>query len=231
MPWLVAAHQAPVLPLKRRWPGIFSGLALVLGTLAPDLTFILRLDPRGTPASHTLLGQLYLTVPIVLALHALLTALVLPWLLPHLPGGPPLHLHALARCGPATDGLGLARVALSGLVGGLTHVFLDGFTHAGDSGWALVYLPWLATIVPYPAGGTAPLYESLQVWLTLGLGILALRQWNDLARRPPPHGGAAGVAVQPAPRGGRSGRACSPPGWRERLWGPCCAEPWESPRP
>src|SRR5262245_51789600 len=149
MPWLVPAHQAPVLPLKRRWPGCFSGLGLVLGTLAPDLTFILRLDPHGTPASHSLLGQLYLTVPIVLVLHPLLTMLVLPWLLPHLPGGPPLHLHALARSRPARDGISLVRLALSCLVGGLTHVFIDGFTHGGESGWAVAYLPWLAMPVPY----------------------------------------------------------------------------------
>ena len=68
--------------------------------------------------------------------------LVLPWLLPHLPGGPPLHLHALARSRPARDIPGAARLALSGLVGAATHVFLDGFTRGNrDGGWALAFLP------------------------------------------------------------------------------------------
>src|SRR5262245_21725714 len=118
MPWMVPSHQAPVLRLARACPRRFSGLGLVLGTLAPDIAFILPLDERGSPASHSIAGQLYLTVPLVLALHGLLTALVLPWLLPHLPGGAPLHLHALARARPATDRAGTLRVAVSGLVGG-----------------------------------------------------------------------------------------------------------------
>src|SRR5262249_35076187 len=140
----------------RSWPGVFSGLGLVLGTLAPDLAFILPLDPGGSPVSHSLAGQLVLTVPLVLLLHFLLTALVLPWLLPHLPGGAPFHLHELARARPARDLSAQARIAGSGLVGGLTHIFIDGFTHGDHSGWALAWLPWLATPVPFP-GGRAPL--------------------------------------------------------------------------
>ena len=118
MPWIVPSHQAPVLRLARTWPRHFSGLGLVLGTVAPDLFFILPLDARGSPASHSWSGQLYLTLPLVLGLHRLLTALVLPWLLPHLPGGPPLHLHELARSRPAAGFAANARVALSGLLGG-----------------------------------------------------------------------------------------------------------------
>jgi len=45
---MIPSHQAPVIPLKRWRPHWFSGLALVLGTLAPDLVFILRLDQRGS---------------------------------------------------------------------------------------------------------------------------------------------------------------------------------------
>ena len=176
MPWIVPSHQAPVLRLARSRPGWFSGLALVLGTMAPDLAFILPLDPTGAPASHTLAGQLYITLPLVLVLHALLTALVLPWLLPHLPGGSPLHLHELARSRPATGLAANARVAASGLVGGLTHILIDGFTHGDQSGWALALLPWLATPVPYPGSEQAPLYDSLQLWLTIRLGVLTMRE-------------------------------------------------------
>ena len=196
MPWIVPSHQAPVIPLARSWPRTFSGLALVLGTLAPDLAFILPLDPGGSPVSHSLAGQLVLTVPLVLLLHFLLTALVLPWLLPHLPGGPPLHLHELARARPATGLAAQLRVAVSGLVGGLTHYFIDGFTHGDHSGWALAWLPWLATPVPYP-GGRAPLHDALQLWLTLGLGALALVDWDRTARRLPP--AAHARRVTPAP--------------------------------
>ncbi len=181
MPWMIPSHQAPVLPLKRWRPQWFSGLGLVLGTMAPDLVFILRLDAQGSPASHSLLGQVYLTVPMVLMLHFLATALALPWLLAHLPAGAPLHLGALARSRPATDQASFSRVALSGLVGGLSHLFVDGFTHGNHAGWAVAYLPWLATPVFYP-GGVAPLHDALQLWLTVGLGILGLREWDVLVR-------------------------------------------------
>ena len=202
MPWIVPSHQAPVLRLARSRPGWFSGLALVLGTMAPDLAFILPLDASGAPASHTLAGQLYITVPLVLVLHALLTRLVLPWLLPHLPGGAPLHLHELARSRPAAGLAANLRVAASGLLGGLTHIFIDGFTHGDHSGWALALLPWLATPVPHP-GGEAPLHDALQLWLSIGLGALALREWGALVKGLPQPLAAEPERVRPAPAAAR----------------------------
>jgi hypothetical protein len=200
MPWMIPSHQAPVLPLKLWRPAWFSGLALVLGTVAPDLVFILRLDETGSPASHTFLGQILITMPLVVVLHALATALVLPWLLPRLPGGAPLHLHALARCRPARDALGLAKVALSGLIGGLTHVTIDGFTHGDQSGWALPLFPVLGTPLALPFG-SLPLYDALQLVLTIGLGAATLRAWGRMAPGLLPPGAVplARWRVQPAP--------------------------------
>jgi hypothetical protein len=197
---MVPSHQAPVLPLKRWRPAWFSGLALVLGTVAPDLAFVLTLDRNGSPLSHSVPGLFLVAVPLVIVLHALATALVLPWLLPHLPGGAPLHLHALARSRPATDARSLLRVALSGLVGAATHVFLDGFTHGNHSGWAVALLPALARPVPQP-WGTPPLFDALQVWLTVALGALALAEWDRMARAMPSPGPGAQAAweVRPAP--------------------------------
>jgi hypothetical protein len=156
------------------------------------------LDRDGSPLSHSVAGLFLVTVPLVLVLHTLATALVLPWLLRHLPGGPPLHLHALARCRPATSPAGLVRVASSALVGGATHVFLDGFTHGNHSGWALSLLPALATPVPHP-GGPLPLHDALQVWLTLVLGAFALREWHRMAAALPAPGPGAAAAWELVP--------------------------------
>src|SRR6185369_2971020 len=90
MPWIAPSHQAPVLPLKLWKPHLFSGLALCLGAAAPDLEFVLRIDYDWI-ISHTFAGQIYFTVPLVLLLHAALTAVVLPWLLPLLPEGAPFY--------------------------------------------------------------------------------------------------------------------------------------------
>jgi hypothetical protein len=168
--------------------------------VAPDLAFILRLDENGSPLSHSVLGLFVVDVPLVIVLHALATGLVLRWLLPHLPGGAPLHLHALARCGLARDTPGVARVALSALVGAATHVFLDGFTHGDHSGWALAFLPVLGTPVP-SFGGHAPLHDALQIWLSIGLGAFALRDWGRMASTLPAPGPGAAAAweVVPAP--------------------------------
>lgn len=179
MPWVVPAHQAPALLLKARWPRAFSGLALCLGTAVPDLEFIWRITPDW-PLGHTWLAQIYATAPLTVALHALTTRLVLPWMIPLLPAGPPFHPEDLAALKPAHATVEWLRVAWSGAVGGLTHVFLDGFTHGNHSGWAVPYLPWLRASIPLP-GGAQPLHDLLQIVLTLLLGAAAFRSWGRLA--------------------------------------------------
>ena len=57
--------------------------------------------------------------------------------------------------------------------------------------------------MPYP-GGTAPLHDALQLWLTIGLGLLALREWDALVRKLPRARAAAPAwRVQPAPLAAR----------------------------
>lgn len=180
MPWIAPAHQAPILPLKAWKPEAFSGLGLVLGTLAPDLAFILRLDTDSI-ASHTFLGQIYLTVPFALVLHALATGLVLPWLLPRLPAGAPLHLGELLALRPARSWREWGRVAVSAWIGGVTHVLLDGITHGNESGWAVPWLPWLRMALPAPLP-PMPLHDALHAVLSLVLGVVALLNWQKLAR-------------------------------------------------
>jgi hypothetical protein len=179
VPWIVPSHQAPALLLKLWRPRWFSGLALVLGTMAPDLEFILRLDGECF-VSHTLLGQIYFTLPVVILLYWLSVVLVIPWLLPYLPEGPPFHWHDLAALRPPT-GLEWFGVAASGIVGGLTHIALDGFTHGDRSGWAVALFPTLSVRLPLPRG-EAPLYEVLQIVLTVLLGVAALELWGRMAR-------------------------------------------------
>jgi hypothetical protein len=182
MPCIVPSHQAPVLPLKLWKPHWFSGLALCLGTMVPDLVFILRLDNDST-LSHGLAAQLYLTVPLVLLGHWLVTTLLLPGLLPFLPSGAPGHLHELAALRPPRSLRDLLVISTSGLLGGLTHIALDGFTHpVCDGGWAVALLPVLSRPVPHP-GGPVPLYDALQLWLSIVLGAYALGLWQRMARQ------------------------------------------------
>jgi Domain of unknown function (DUF4184) len=42
MPFTFFAHQAPFLPMARRWPRLIDGTALIVGTMAPDLAYALN---------------------------------------------------------------------------------------------------------------------------------------------------------------------------------------------
>jgi len=173
MPWIAPSHQAPALLLKTWRPAWFSGLALVLGTMAPDLEFILRMDNEWI-VSHTLAAQIYFTVPLVAVLYWLTTEWVVPWATPYLADVAPSHCKTLGRIRlPPRAAWG--SVAVSGALGGLTHITLDGFTHGGRSGWAVALLPFLRRPV-----GTAgvPLHDVLQIVLSLGLALATFRLWT-----------------------------------------------------
>jgi hypothetical protein len=73
MPATLLSHQAIVLPLKMRWPHRFSGLALCIGSMAPDLEFIGRMDDDWL-ISHTITAQFWFTVPLTMILVCLVSA-------------------------------------------------------------------------------------------------------------------------------------------------------------
>lgn len=181
MPWIVPSHQAPAVMLKLWKPRWFSGLGLCLGSMAPDLENIFRLNQREL-FGHTLAAQVYFAVPLTLFLHWLTTAIVFPWLLPRVPPGPPLYPRHLAVIQPAGSPREWVRIGYSGMLGGLTHKFLDGLTHSDT--WATDLWPWLKRSIPFP-GGPIPLHDALQVWLSLGLGIVAFRVLQQIARQQP----------------------------------------------
>ena len=127
------------------------------------------------------MGQFYFTAPLVIVLYFVSVELVLPWLLPYLPDGPPLYAHELAalRSPIGSQWLG---VGASGAIGGFTHIFLDGFTHADRSGWATRLFPVLRSVVDIH-GRPFFVYDILQIVLTVALGVWALRMWAFIGRR------------------------------------------------
>jgi hypothetical protein len=181
MPWIAPSHQAPVLPLKLWKPHLFSGLALCLGAAAPDLEFILRIDYNWI-VSHTFAAQMFFTAPLVMVLHAALTTVVFPWLLPLIPNGAPFHVHDLILVRPATSVRAWVRIAFSGWLGGITHVLLDGFTHGNHSGWITTQVPLLRALVPLPFR-PMPLHDVLHVLGTIVLGGLSVHWLAEMGRR------------------------------------------------
>jgi hypothetical protein len=112
----------------------------VIGTLAPDFEYLLRLSPTGRFA-HSLLGLVVFCVPVSLLAWGMWRAIVRPAFVRLLPPGMAAMMSDRARGAPrsvaALAGLG----ALAALLGALSHVAWDAFTHA--SGWAVAYLPVL----------------------------------------------------------------------------------------
>lgn len=128
MPLIYLAHQAPLLPIVRRWPRRVDGLALMVGSMAPDFAYALN----GT------CFELFAHVWPVLVTFCVPVALVVAWLVArglarvvagHLPELGHFHLgdyRALAvhRFEPA-------RAVLSALAGAMSHALLDHLGH----GW------------------------------------------------------------------------------------------------
>ena len=141
MPFPFFAHQAAVLPLKLRWPGL-SGTGLVLGSLAPDLGYFL-IGAAVTRDWHRPKGILLYCLPVALLLYLLLTRALAAPVARHLPRLGRFRLHELAylEAQPRTIGH-LVVVAACVIVGAVTHLGWDLFTHDGT--WMGGHIAWLA---------------------------------------------------------------------------------------
>lgn len=171
MPFTLA-HPAAVLPLARsRLP--FP--ALVVGAMAPDLEYMLRLDTQSA-ISHTLPGLFIFCVPaglVVLCLYARLPKAPLLALLPHVLRSRFARTTNATRSGP--PGLAVTLCAL--LVGAATHLLWDAFTHA--DGWAVAHLPFLRWPVLETPLGSPRVYRVLQHASSLaGLAVIAYAAWR-----------------------------------------------------
>jgi hypothetical protein len=163
------AHGAAALPF-RRFHLVFS--ALLVGTFAPDFEYLLRLSPDDG-FGHTLLGTFALTLPL---------ALLVLWLFHNFVKRPVVgllpdviqrrltnHLGEFTFRGPVR----FALIVSSILLGIMTHLVWDSFTHANT--WPYRHWPILSQQFHVPLVGTIPLYEVLQHGSTLiGIGILSI---------------------------------------------------------
>jgi hypothetical protein len=139
MPLTFFAHQAFVLPLKWAFPRRFDGTALCVGSMAPDLAYALVGTPLAFP-SHALSAQLGWSLPVAVALTLGWRHQVSRPLGDWLGGRTGEQIRALSRaCRP------LLQTASSALLGALSHVFVDGFTHPG--GWATEHIGLLRQVL------------------------------------------------------------------------------------
>jgi hypothetical protein len=122
VPLTFPSHAAAVLPLKfarRRW---FDGVALVIGSAAPDLPYAVA--PYLRYNAHTWLGLLVFCVPVTVLL-TWATRRAAPTVVAHLPRW--THDYAALR----SHRFPLYVTCLSAWIGALTHRWWDYVTHAG----------------------------------------------------------------------------------------------------
>ncbi len=167
MPFTFLAHQAPIAPLKLIRPTWFSGTALAIGSMAPDLQYFLSGETGNW--AHTLPGQFLFCLPITLFLALLVERLMAEPIALHLPELGNFHLRDFATLSHRRHGLGrwLVLAVPSALIGSFSHVVLDAFTH--KHGWGVALVPVLDTKVFAIAGHDVAIYKLLQLGGTVVL--------------------------------------------------------------
>lgn len=159
---LTFAHPAAVLPFSRKSKYIHFS-ALVLGSMAPDFEYFLRGRPIGE-IGHTFTGFFLFNLPLVLVIYLIYQRFIHQPIMSHLPEFlQDFNSYQKAR----TKTWKIIVFSYSALLGMLTHVIWDSFTH--QNGLMVTNLRFLSqtfTLFGFPI----PIYKFLQHGSTL-LGI------------------------------------------------------------
>lgn len=169
MPFTLS-HAAAALPFRRA--NVIPS-ALVVGTLAPDIEYFIRLQPGGG-WGHTIPGAFAMSLPLGLATLWIFHRFVktpLAYLLPDTIRARLTRQLFPFRFGPARRFL---HIVVSMLIGIATHILWDGCTHPQYG--IVEHLPLLWTPVHLPVLGWEPWYEVLQL-ISSVFGMVAIAAW------------------------------------------------------
>lgn len=165
------AHVAAVLPLVGRGrPRWAVPSALVIGSMVPDVLYFVPISSHRS-FSHSLLGVLTLDLGLGLLFVGLWTVVAAPVLRDLVP----LTVRARMPVPQRPTGHEWRWAGPGVVIGSLTHVFWDAFTHS--DGWGVRHLPALTD----PLVGSLPAFKVAQygsgvvgVMLVLGYGLRVL---------------------------------------------------------
>lgn len=167
-----ASHAAIILPLLKR--RIFSVSGLLMGSMVPDFEFFIRLQAHVVHG-HSFWAMFWLNIPTALLCISLYHIIVRNQLILNLP------LYFRKRFQPLLrfDWISYFKtnyfkVVYSILVGNISHLFLDAFTHS--NGFVVTKFAFLN--MEY---WQIPLYHILQYGFS-ALGAIAI--WNFISKMP-----------------------------------------------
>jgi Domain of unknown function (DUF4184) len=192
VPFTFFAHQAPLLPIARKWPGAVDGLALAIGTMSPDFAYVLT-GTRFHVWAHNWPGIVWFCIPVSLAVCWLIAHVLAPVLPDHLPDLGPFHVRDYR--GIATHRIRIVRSSGWALFGAITHALIDQCTHgygfiASHASWYVHPLghwlvfgqPWTPFRVVQWIG-----HVGFTIWSIWLLGKYGTQRWllhraNQVAR-------------------------------------------------
>jgi len=183
VPFTFFAHQIPVLPIKSRWPEV-DGLALVVGSIAPDLWYVTNGWHYG-PFNvhlwqdghdwHNAIGHWGLLTLVICAVLRRWVFAVVPRAVPDCGDFHLRDLALLSRARPAWWS-----TLLCGIVGGATHVLLDSFTH--PDGFVVERVGAFRTTLFSIVGHDVSLYRILQQGGTVFGTLIGLEMLRRIGR-------------------------------------------------
>lgn len=177
MPFTIS-HVAAVLPFARhlnRWRMLS---AAVIGSMVPDFGFLLpwRVTRIET---HSISGLLSFCLPVGLMTYWLFEYIVKPASLEVFSGGAYERLRPFARPEHITSAKQWLVAAIAILLGAVTHLILDGFTHEGAHGVRMI--PMLDDVVPGMGGHMVRAFGLLQIVSSLlGLFVILVVLWRTM---------------------------------------------------
>jgi hypothetical protein len=184
MPFTLA-HPAASIPFTRR--GLVLS-ALVVGSVAPDLSYFMTLNTNQS-FGHTIPGLFWFCLPMGLVVLWLFHSLLKRPMIALLPDGFQRRLASLVDPFAFSPLLRLWRIVVSLLIGSITHLVWDSFTH--PDGWIVERFPVFETVVFRLAGSDFQIFKLLQYASSiLGLAVLVwwIWKWYQKARPLPGSG-------------------------------------------
>ena len=176
MPFTLA-HPAAIVPLvpalQRRLGDRAVLSALIVGSMVPDIAFLLPIGVSRAQ-SHSLAGLFWCCLPLGLATYLVFHWLLKAPLIDLLPHYAYSRLHGYARPTAAISWRLLPVILLCLLIGAVTHIGWDGFTHR-DS-FVVRHSAVLRTHLFTGGGFWIYLHTALQ-WICSAIGLALLGWW------------------------------------------------------